>query len=210
MILRERKRKIDMNATQNEKHQKAVERAELLALICCVREGEQEAFALLLDQYRPLIESQVSRFSADAMGEADREDLRQEATMSFYHAILAYDVEQTEVEFGLYAKICISNALISQLRIQKRRTAEQLTESLSTHMIVHDSEDPAGRILEQERVKALYSVIRKNLSDLEYRVWQCYMSGLTAREIGRLVGKDEKSVSNAIYRIRKKLRALLG
>ncbi len=199
-----------MEVTQNERNKKAVDRSELVDLLCRVREGEQDAFAALLNQYRPLIESLVTRFGADAPLESDREDLRQEAMMSFYHAILAYDMEQTEVEFGLYAKICISNALISQLRIQKRRTVEHLTESLSTDVFVHDSEDPAGRILEQERVKALYSVIRKSLSDFEYRVWQCYMSGRTAGEIGRLVGKDEKSVSNAIYRIRKKLRALLG
>ena len=198
-----------MDKTQNEASRKA-ERSALSDAIVRVRNGEQEVFSDLLNQYRPLIESLVARFGADAQYDSDREDLRQEAVMSFYHAILTYDIDQSEVEFGLYAKICISNALISQLRIQKKRTAEQLTESLSNDVFVHDSEDPAGRILEQERVQALYLVIRKNLSDFEYRVWQCYMSGRTAGEIGRLVGKDEKSVSNAIYRIRKKLRVLLG
>lgn len=201
---------IRMDKTLNEAQRKTAERSALLDAIVRVRNGEQDVFSDLLQQYRPLIESLVARFCTETVCDSDREDLRQEAMMSFYHAILAYDTEQTEVEFGLYAKICISNALISQSRIQKKRTAEQLTESLSTDVFVHDSEDPAGRILEQERVKALYSVIRKNLSDFEYRVWQCYMSGRTAGEIGLLVGKDEKSVSNAIYRIRKKLRALLG
>ena len=199
-----------MDKTHNEAQRKTVERSAVLEAISRVRNGEQDAFSDLLQQYRPLIESLVARFCMDTVFESDREDLRQEAVMSFYRAILAYDTDQTEVEFGLYAKICISNALISQSRIQKKRTAEELTESLSTDVFVHDSEDPAGWILEQERVKALYSVIRKNLSDFEYRVWQCYMSGRTAGEIGSLVGKDEKSVSNAIYRIRKKLRALLG
>ena len=33
--------------------------------------------------------------------------------------------------------------------------------------------------------------------------------GSGGREIGELVGKDEKSISNAVYRIRKKLRAAL-
>ena len=201
---------IRMDKIHNETEGKTAERSVLLDAISRVRNGEQDVFSDLLQQYRPLIESLVVRFCMDAVYESDKEDLRQEAVMSFYRAILAYDTEQTEVEFGLYAKICISNALISQSRIQKKRTTEQLTESLSTDVFVHDSEDPAGRILEQERVKALYSVIRKNLSDFEYRVWQCYMSGRTAGEIASLVGKDEKSVSNAIYRIRKKLRALLG
>ena len=34
-------------------------------------------------------------------------------------------------------------------------------------------------------------------------------SGHTAKEIARELGKEEKSVQNAIYRIRKKLRATL-
>ena len=56
---------------------------------------------------------------------------------------------------------------------------------------------------------SLYSAIKKNLSDYEYTIWHSYMLGKTAKEIGEMLGKDEKSVSNAVYRIRKKLRALL-
>ncbi|MBQ5633734.1 MAG: hypothetical protein IIV11_02485 [Clostridia bacterium] len=64
-------------------------------------------------------------------------------------------------------------------------------------------------MLEQERLKSLYAVIRKNLSELEYKVWQLYISGRSAAEIAALLSTDEKSVNNAIYRIRKKLRAVL-
>lgn len=179
------------------------------ACIQRVRQGDQEAFSVLLARYAPLLQSQIKSFCS----ETDAEDFRQEAMMAFYHAILAYDLEQSEVEFGLYAKICISNALISQMRIQRRREAEQLTEAWNFESFMkgnEESDDPVARVLEQEREQVLYAVIRKNLSELEYRVWQLYMSGRTASEIGRLVGKDEKSVSNAIYRIRKKLRAVLS
>ena len=186
------------------------EKKALLARIRLVREGDQEAFSSLLTQYRPLMESQLNSFSYEGQNVADREDLRQEAMMAFYHAILAYDLEQSEVEFGLYAKICISNALISQLRIQKRREAERLTETLSAETLVRESENPVEKVLEQERLQVMYSVMKQHLSGFEYRVWKLYMSGRTAAEIGRVVEKDEKSVSNAIYRIRKKLRALLS
>ena len=201
---------MDFDITDKKMKLKMSDSAQISALINRVRMGDQNAFALLLESYNPLIESLITRFSNGDGAEMPREDLRQEATVGFYHAILAYDLDQSEVEFGLYAKICISNALISQFRRQKRRTPELLTESLNTAFLVHASDDPSMEILEEERVKTLYSVIRKNLSDLEYRIWQFYMSGYTARDIGKAVGKDEKSVSNAIYRIRKKLRALLG
>lgn len=185
------------------------DRRTVISLIEDARRENQEAFSALLSKYRPLIESQVSKFYSEEIVGLNRDDLRQEAVLTFYNSILTYDIEQSEVEFGLYAKICISNALISQLRVHKKHTAEQLTESSNTMFFVHDSEDPSNDILEEERVIALYSVIRKNLSAFEYRVWQLYMSGRTARDIGTLVGKDERSVNNAIYRIRKKLRALL-
>ena len=118
-------------------------------------------------------------------------------------------MDQSEVEFGLYAKICITNALISLMRAHKRHETERPSDPLSDDYFVSDSEDPLRKILEQESVKKLYAVIRKNLSDFEYRVWQLYMSGRSAGEIGKAVGRDEKSVSNAIYRIRVKLRGLL-
>ena len=185
------------------------EKSDVLGFIERVRNGEQRAFSELVERYAPLIESLVSKFyDGDVLG-VSRDDLRQEAVLRFYNSILTYDIDQCDVEFGLYAKICISNALTSQLRLYRKRTAEQLADLYDIPNFVCDSEDPSDRILEEERVKALYSLIRKNLSPYEYRIWQMYMSGRTAKDIGIVVNSDEKSVSNAIYRIRKKLRALL-
>jgi RNA polymerase sporulation-specific sigma factor len=182
---------------------------DVRALILDVRGGDQNAFDTLLDQYRPLIDASVARFSSDESFSLYCEDLKQEASVVFYNSILAYDLEQTEVEFGLFAKICIYNALVSFLRALKRRSAEPVAEIPQNLITVQDFEDPSARMLEQERLKSLYAVIRKNLSELEYKVWQLYISGRSAAEIAALLSTDEKSVNNAIYRIRKKLRAVL-
>jgi RNA polymerase sporulation-specific sigma factor len=182
---------------------------DVRALILDVRGGDQSAFDTLLDQYRPLIDASVARFSSDESFSLYCEDLKQEASVVFYNSILAYDLEQTEVEFGLFAKICIYNALVSFLRALKRRSAEPVAEIPQNLITVQDFEDPSARMPEQERLKSLYAVIRKNLSELEYKVWQLYISGRSAAEIAALLSTDEKSVNNAIYRIRKKLRAVL-
>ena len=178
-------------------------------LISEVRDGNEDAFKALLEKYKPLIESSVAKVLIDGQYSLHAEDLFQEATVVFYNSIMTYDMEQHEVEFGLYAKICISNALISQIRLLQKRKAERLSETSDEGVFANDSEDPSVKILEQESLRSLYSVIRGNLSDFEYNIWQLYMSGRTARQIGVILGKDEKSVTNAIYRIRKKLRALL-
>ena len=181
-------------------------RAQTLARILAVREGSQESFSLLLEQYRPLIESVIGRFTNEEISELNREDLRQEASLVFYNSILTYDLEQSEVEFGLYAKICITNGLVSYLRRLKPRKEILLGEVDVEKSTESVSEDPSAGILERERVRALYAIIRRVLSDYEYRVWSLYMSGRSAQEIGEAMSRDEKSVSNAIYRIRKKLR----
>ena len=181
-------------------------------LISRVRKGDDSAFEALLSQYEPLIESSVIKaLMGEELYSLHSDDFRQEATVVFYNSILAYDMEQHEVEFGLYAKICISNALISQLRMLKKRNSERLSENSEDGLFINDSDDdPSVRILEQESLSSLNCVIKSNLSELEYRIWCLYMSGRTAKQISVIVNKDEKSVTNAVYRIRKKLRALLN
>lgn len=185
------------------------DRTRVRELIINFRAGDQNAFSELLDTYAPLIESSVSKYIGMCETSIDADDLRQEAAVVFYNSVMTYELDQNEVEFGLYAKVCITNALISQLRARKRRETEQLSDTLRDDFFVNDSEDPLRKILEQESVKKLYAVIRENLSDFEYRVWRLYMSGRSARDIAQAVDKDEKSVSNAIYRIRSKLRRVL-
>ena len=183
--------------------------SDIRELITKVRNDDQEAFVELLNRYKPLIESSVYRFSSDEAFSLYRDDLYQEASVVFYNSILAYDLEQNEVEFGLFAKICIHNALVSQLRSLKKRSAEPMEKISEKLFFAQYMEDPSVKILEQERLQALYSVIRKNLSDFEYSVWQSYFSGRSAAEIAETFDTNEKSINNAIYRIRKKLRALL-
>lgn len=183
---------------------------DIRALVLAVRDGDQAAFDSLLDQYKPLINASVAKFSSDEAFALYHEDLKQEAALVFYNSILAYDLEQNEVEFGLFAKICIHNALVSVLRSLKRRSEEPIAQIPETLLTVQDFEDPSSRMLERERLKSLYAVIRKNLSNFEYEVWQLYMSGRSAKEIAKRLQTDEKAISNAIYRIRKKLRNVLS
>ena len=185
------------------------DRQRVRELIVDFRAGDQKAFGELLEIYSPLIEASIAKYSGVYESSAEVDDLRQEATVVFYNSVMTYELDQNEVEFGLFAKICIYNALVSFLRAMKRRSAEPVAEIPQNLITVQDFEDPSARMLEQERLKSLYAVIRKNLSELEYRVWQLYISGRSAAEIAALLSTDEKSVNNAIYRIRKKLRAVL-
>ena len=184
--------------------------AELQALLHCAKAGDQQAFASLLSRYTPLLEARLSRIRTANMTEQDVEDLRQEAYVSFHRALMHYDAEQHEVEFGLYAKICIDNGLYSAMRSMKHLTRAPLLplEALEEH--ADDGTDPSEHLIEQEKFNALYAQIEAALSPLENRIWRLYIIGQPTAAIAQAVGKDEKSVHNAIYRIRKKLRTALG
>jgi RNA polymerase sporulation-specific sigma factor len=148
-------------------------------------------------------------FCYDGLSANDKDDFRQEASVAFYNSVLTYDIGQSNVEFGLYAKICVCNALISQIRIAKRIPTE--VQELSDNLILGEShEDLSSRIVEEERLSFLFKIIRNTLSKYEYRVWELYFSGCSTSEIAKRLNTDSKSISNAIYRIRVKLKESLN
>lgn len=173
------------------------------------KEGDQSAFAALLAQYTPLIEHQLMSARArrpDILPE-DEKDLRQEAYLAFYRALMSFDISQGEVSFGLYAKICIENGLISALR-KMRPSAESLDIERMAELPAGSEGDPTRRLREQEDYEALCRRIALVLSPYENTIWQRYVAGRTAGEIADELGRDHRSIHNAIYRIRHKLRGV--
>jgi RNA polymerase sporulation-specific sigma factor len=189
-------------------HDKEAKREQLHGCIRAVREGDQAAFAALLSDYEPLVGAEVSRYAAE-LGAQDVEDLRQTALIALYRAALNFDLSQCEVEFGLYAKICIHNALASFVEAWIRNSNELSVPDEWLGEGDHGEGDPARRLMEEEAVQLLLARIRKVLSPFENRVWNLYMAGFSAKEIGRVLGKEPHSIENAVYRIRQKLRAEL-
>ena len=110
------------------------------------------------------------------------------------------------MDFGLYAKICLRNGLVSAWRhIKSLRRLSQLTYPASDLL----GEDPQMAYLEDERFHKLCLQVKECLSDFENRVWWQYVTGVSVADIAAGMGRDERSVHNAIYRIRKKLRQRL-
>ena len=178
----------------------------LSSLILAVKEGRAGAFEALLARYSPLIGAEVARVGA-GLNQQDLEDLNQNALVAFYRAAMSFDAMQAEVEFGLYAKICIKNELVSKLRFMRRHMAEV---SQPTEIYSGADEDPASCVMEAEAVARLHARIRAALSPFEYRVWSLHYAGYRSGEIARVLDKPAHSIENAVYRVRQKLRKALG
>ncbi len=182
----------------------------MISLIQNAQNGSQESFELLKDRYRPLIESCSHRHFLPGMTSQDMEDMCQEALVHFCNAVCSYDTSAEGVEFGLYAKICINNGLASFVRSYLKRNRSR---ALSLETSVHNYElsaaesDLLQQLVDKENAAELVEAIRSRLSDYENRIWWLYVSGLSIKEIEERVGaQDSRSVSNAVYRIRRKLR----
>ena len=164
-----------------------------------VKDGAPGAFDDLSLLYRPLILNLVDRFeSSMPPGTLAREDLVQEATLALYKAATAFDAEQSAVTFGLYAKICIKNRLISALRKQKRISKKQ--------KMLSEVPSPSSTSAEFD-----FALLKAQFKDLltryEEQVLTLRLRGLSYKEIAQALNKDPKSIDNALCRIRAKVRA---
>ena len=190
-----------------------MEKEALRALIELAQQGDSNAFSELLTAYEPLISSTVSKTMSKMpeLTEADAEDLRQEAIIAFYSSLISYDFSISNVEFGLYAKVCICNRLVSQMRIIKRHMSHSapLYDQDAIARIVSDEGDPAARIIELESERSLLKLISESLSRYENKVFRMYVSGMSAADMATELDTTEKSVNNAVFRIRRKLKELL-
>ena len=99
---------------------------EVNKLIVLVVAGDSDSFTKLVDQYNPVLKKILNAYTTEEMSKEDVEDLSQEELIAFYRAIINFDKEQTDVEFGLYAKICITNSMISYKRAAAKKSNESL------------------------------------------------------------------------------------
>ena len=173
-----------------------------IELILAVRDGDDCAFRCLCDQYKNLLESMSRKYSAMCQGECGTyDDFLQEAKMAFYNSVVKYDVAQG-VGFGAFAKVCVRNKLVSCVRKQnsKKRFKGNGGAALDSGW------SPQDTVVRRELGEKLIYAAEKSLSKYERRVLSLYLEGKRIKEIAYILCKDEKSVNNAIYRIRLKLK----
>ncbi len=168
-------------------------------LITLAKNGDEGAFSELCEIYKPLIENMTDRYAArlNAIIQ-DKDDLRQEATVAFYRAVKTFDVSQDKVSFGLYAKICIKNRMVSLIRRANKKSA---LRSAGTA-------EPEGKRI-GDRVfdfGELLAISDRILSKREKTVFSLYVGGKSYKEISELLFVSEKSVDNALFRAKSKIK----
>ena len=181
-----------------------------MELINSVKVGDVVAFEQLSKMYRPLILSQVSRFmngGAYLIPDGYRDDLYQEALLALYKAVCSF-IDKDNISFGAYAKVCIRNGLVTATeKLARLYHADAEVEEVQAALDDTESEmSPEEAVIARERVEEIHSFIEEQLTEYERKVFALHLAHRTYAEIAETVGRDVKSVANAILRVRDKFR----
>ena len=172
-------------------------------LIARIRSGETGVTEYLLEKYKPLVKKQARTMYL--MG-GENEDLIQEGMIGLFRAISTY--RQGEGSFYGFALICINRQMYTAVQASARKKHEPLNAYISLdeepQMPLEDS--PETMLLLQEKEGKREDMIARHLSSLEKKVLALYLEGMSYGQIAEQIGRPEKSVDNAIQRLKKKLK----
>ena len=183
------------------------------------RLGDRSAEDFLLEQYRPMVLHLTRELHLWSQNSIDIEDFVQEGMIGLFNAIRDFDIE-SDNSFSTFAYICIRNKLKNTLTYANRKKHLPLknyehlefinadNEKMENENVISDNgaNDPESIVLIDEDVRELYRDIEEKLSELEKKVIYLYLEGYSRKEIASALGKGDKSVDNALTRIKIKLK----
>lgn len=172
-----------------------------------IRKGDYNDFGKLLHlcAYVPKnIFAEAKKFGYE------NEDIYQESVVAFLHALHTYD-EKKEAGFRTFASVCIRNHIYSILRSESKPKNFAMVDYVPIDDIDLASENgPESDWIEKETFLDMKNRILEVLSEFELEVLRLYLGGFSYKIIAEKLCKSEKSVGNALSRVRKKLRAEIG
>ena len=170
-------------------------------VVSLINGGNYELLSVIINRYLPYI----IKTAKQNLPETEVEDAVQEATFALYSAVKNYDSKKSS--FYTFAITCIKRSVISQIRKSacKKNIPDGLVSSIEDVELA-DLNSPEKILIEKENYKAFTNNIKLELSSMEYRVLQLFLAGESYCEIAKLLNLTEKSVDNALARIRKKLK----
>ena len=180
-------------------------------LIGLSRKGDHLAEEALIIRYTPYVRSFVRPYF---LAGGDSEDLIQEGMIGVIKAISEFD-EARHISFKTFAVTCIRNRVYSAIRSSMRDKNLPLNDYVpiadsDTDVSIKDmTADPIARIIDEESHRELLCAVSKLLSGFEQAVLQLYLEGLSYSEISERVSRQQKSVDNAVQRIRRKFAVYL-
>ncbi len=189
-------------------------------LVSLAQQNDKQALEIILARYKSLVYSKSGPYF---LAGADDDDIIQEGFIGLYKAVMDFDGNRLPF-FKVFAGVCVTRRIITAVKAAARKKHQPLNSYVSLDKNTYDDEsdiplqnvlvfdelqNPEAILIDRENVDGMEYKISKALSAFEMEVLLYYTEGISYQEIADRLGKDAKSVDNAVQRIKKKLKNAL-
>ena len=189
-----------------------------------IKQGDQPAIDYLMEKYKYLVRSKAKALFLIG---GDKDDLIQEGMIGLYKAIRDYQTGKDSSFFN-FADLCVSRQIYSAIKASNRKKNIPLNTYISLYAPAYgdngDMEEketlvdiiyqknvsnPEELVIDKENTSMIEYELVRRLSDLEKQVLGLYMQDLKYIQIAEVLGKEPKTIDNALTRIKTKLNQVL-
>jgi RNA polymerase sporulation-specific sigma factor len=190
-------------------------------LVARFQGGDLEAVHTLIERYRRFARAKARGYFLIG---ADSDDIEQEGMIGLYKAARDFRPDR-QSSFRAFAELCVTRQVITAVKTATRQKHQPLNQYVSISGVRGGDEpgersvedllddhlvpDPADEVVSQERIADMRRSMAEMLSVLEVDVLRLYVEGKSYQEIGERLGRQVKSIDNALQRIKRKLEGHL-
>ena len=167
--------------------------AELLGKIAA---GDETALQALMTRHSARIRYIIRPFLPDAR---EQEECLQDVSVTLWRK--AVDFDAGKASFAVWLTVICRNAALNRARCQKAE------EPLSENLAVPSAEE---EVLGREQRQRLYAAVAQLQGEERQIFFRKYYYGQSTAQIAGEMGLTERGVEGRLYRLRSKLRRLMG
>jgi len=187
-------------------------------MVKLAQNGDTESMNALMEKYKVTVRKKANTLFLVG---GDTEDLIQEGMIGLFTAINTYDISKN-ASFKTFANMCIAGQMNHAIEAANRFKHGPLNSYISYDIKLTDDDDeslldviedieehePENQYIDKENVRNMLIKIKDTLSPLEWDVFLLHVNGTNYREIASKLNKSEKSIDNALNRIKQKVTKL--
>ena len=197
------------------------DKMELNDVAALAANGNVSAIEFIVNSLRGLIKQKARSFYVSG---ADSDDLVQEGMIGLIKAIRDNSPNKN-ASFRTIADVCITRQIFTAIKASRCKMHIPLNYYISLYNTVgdndgsehylvdeldaDDSTDPIEDMALKEELDNFSLALSQRLSPLENQVLEKYLSGMNYKEIAKVLQRSEKSIDNALQRIKQKASIVL-
>ena len=182
-------------------------------LVKSAQQNDSLAMTTILERYKGIVKAKARGFFLSG---GDMDDLIQEGMIGLHKAVLDYS-DKRGASFRSFALLCVHRQIIDAIKQDGRKKNIPLNNYMSintpesdddagyVHSIEAEGANPEDIFILKEANDSFSTKLKEELTPLEYKILQLYLSAYSYIDISDRVNKTVKQVDNAIQRIKKKI-----